>query len=203
MMVPNRWANQTVAIVASGPSLQQAQVAKLKGKVKVIAVNDSWRLCPWADILYAADRAWWLHHEYVTQFTGERWTQQQGHVAWPQEAKDAGLKVVVSAHKPGISFDPALIHTGKNSGFQALNLAVLLGATEILLLGIDCTTLDGKTHWFGDHPGKLMKKSPYGVFKQAFTDSSQALDRAGINVINCSERSALTCFKKGRVEDYI
>lgn len=202
-MITPRWAKQTVAIVASGPSLQQEQVDKLKGKARVIAVNDSWELCPWADILYAADRAWWKHHGYVKHFAGERWTQQQGHIAWPQEAKDAGLEIVVSAHRPGISFDPSIIHTGKNSGYQALNLAVLFGATKILLLGIDCTILDGKTHWFGDHPGRLKRNSPYDVFKQAFTDSSIELERAGINVINCSERSALTCFKRGCVDDYI
>jgi hypothetical protein len=202
-MITPRWVNQTVAIVASGPSLLKSDVDKLKGKVRVIAVNDSWRLCPWADVLYAADRAWWQHHAYVKQFEGERWTQQQGHIAWRQEATDAGLDIVVSAHKPGVSFDPSIIHTGNNSGFQALNLAVLFGATKILLLGIDCAIIDGKTHWFGDHPGKLKKNSPYAVFLRAFKFASTGLASAGINVVNCSQQSALTCFQRGCVDDFV
>lgn len=202
-MIARHWEGQIAAIVASGPSLQQSEVNKLEGKARVIAVNDSWRFCPWADILYAADRAWWQHHDYVKQFTGARWTQQQGHSAWRQEATDAGLTIVDSAHKAGISFDPSIIHTGLNSGYQALNIAVLLGATRILLLGIDCTILDGKTHWFGDHPGRLKRQSPYDRFNKEFVLASADLEHTGIRVINCSERSALTCFKRGRIEEYL
>lgn len=202
-MIARRWANQTAAIVASGPSLNQVEVDKLKGKARVIAVNDSWRLCPWGDILYAADRAWWQHHDYVKQFDGERWTQQQGHRAWRQEATDAGLLVIDSTHSGSFSFDSSIIHTGKNSGYQALNIAVLLGATRILLLGIDCTTFDGKIHWFGDHPPALNKMSPYAIFNQEFKKASVALGQAGIDVINCSERSAVTCFRKAKIEDVL
>jgi len=33
-----------------------------------------------------------------------------------------------------------------------VNLAVQLGAARILLLGYDMRAVDGKTHWFGEHP---------------------------------------------------
>lgn len=198
-MIERRWEGELVAILASGPSLNQSDINLLKGKARVIAVNDSYRLCPWADMLYAADRNWWHYHNYVTEFKGERWTQQQGHQAWKQEAINAGIHVITSKHKSGLSSDPELIHTGMNSAYQALNIAVLMGASRVLLLGLDCSSLDGKTHWFGEHTGKLKRKSPYERFAKEFEKACPDLDRAGVEVINCSERSAVACFRKASV----
>jgi len=186
----------TWAIIACGSSVQASDINQLEGRARVIVVNDSWRLCPWADVLYAADQRWWKHHQYVLTFKGERWTQQQGTVDWPEEAKLAGIQVIHSVNNPGISFDPQQIHTGMNSGFQALNLAVLWGATRILLLGVDMAILDGKRHWFGDHPRGLHRNSPYASFSKAFILAAPQLKRAGIEVINCSLRSTLNCFPK-------
>ena len=168
-MISRRWEGETVAVIASGPSLTQGDCNRLYGNVRTIAVNDSWRLCPWADMLYAADHRWWKRHEYIADFRGERWTQNQGPRGWPADAESHGMTVVTSKHQgQGISLDPLHIHTGWNSGFQALNLAVLFGAAEILLLGVDLAVLDGKRHWFGRHPGPLDRESPYGRFRLAF-----------------------------------
>lgn len=201
MNVPVRWAGEAVAVVASGPSVRQVDVNRLKGHARVIAVNDSWQLCPWADMLYAADRRWWEHHDYTPDFRGEKWTQQQGPKDWPTVAERRGLKVVTSAHKPGLSFDPTLVHTGMNSGFQALNLAVLQGASRILLLGFDLAVLDGNRHWFGNHPGRMNRDSPYSSFRKAFTEAAPQLEDFNIEVINCSMRSTLTCFPKQTVRE--
>lgn len=201
MIIQPRWKGETVAVIASGPSVRQIDVNRLKGHTKTIVVNDSWQLCPWADILYAADRRWWEYHNYVPAFRGERWTQHQGPKDWPAVAKRRGLNVINSTHKPALSFDPSLIHTGMNSGFQALNLAVLQGAAHILLLGFDLAVLDGKRHWFGDHPGCMNKASPYSSFRKAFTEAAPQLGDAGIDVVNCSMRSTLTCFPKQTVRE--
>jgi len=42
----------------------------------VLAINDAYRLAPWADWLYACDDRWWrFHHEAVAAgFQGECWT---------------------------------------------------------------------------------------------------------------------------------
>jgi len=201
-VITKRWdSSDTVAIIGTGASLKQEDIDALFGAGHVIVVNDAHLLCPWADILYAADRAWWQHHSYVQEFAGERWTQNRTHKAWPTEAADAGLNVVVSRGGTHISLDPTYITAGSNSGFQALNLAVLFGAKEILLLGIDCSIVNGKSHWFGDHPGKLNRKSPYNIFRQAFIDSAPLLTACGVKVINCSELSPLPCFEKMSVTE--
>lgn len=199
-----RWAGETVAIVATGPSITSDDIALLYSlNLKIIAVSNSWELCPFADILYAADCAWWRDNNYVSGFKGERWSQQQGPKEWPAEAERNNINIVVSKNLPGISIDPTVIHTGFNSSFQALNIAVLQGAKQILLLGVDCAILNGKRHWFGDHPGKLNRPSPYDLFIKAFNSASPTLKNLGVDVINCSEQSALTCFKKANLVDLL
>lgn len=107
-----------------------------------------------------------------------------------------GIRVIRSAAQPGISTDPERIHTGSNSGFQALNLAILGGASRILLLGYDMQESGGKSHWFGDHPGTLKRTSPYAVFRKAFEDAADQIARLGVEVINCSRETSLTCFPR-------
>ena len=48
-----------------------------------------------------------------------------------------GINQLKSVAQPGLSRTQGVIHQGKNSGYQALNLAYLLGAKRILLLGYD------------------------------------------------------------------
>lgn len=200
-MTAQRWAGETVAVIACGPSVRQVDVDRLKGRARVIAVNDSHTLCPWADMMYAADQRWWRHHEYVVGFRGERWTQHQGTKEWPEEARKAGINVIQSTNKTGISFDSKQIYTGWNSGFQALNLAVIQGASRVLLLGVDLAALGGRRHWFGDHPGRMNRDSPFAEFRRRFTLAAPALEEAGIGVVNCSLRSTLTCFPKMTVAE--
>lgn len=191
-----RWSpSQTVAIVASGPSLRGADLGAL-ANTPTIAINDSWRLVPRAEILYACDPPWWRAHDFVPAFSGERWTQHKGPESWPTEAQLAGLRVIRSAARPGVSTDPALIHTGFNSGFQALNLAILGGARRILLLGYDMQKAPGWSHWFGDHPGALNRHSPYDLFISAFCEAAGQIRDLGVEVLNCNPDSALPCFPR-------
>jgi len=187
-------------VVAGGPSVKQNDVDRLKGRARVIVINDAWKLCPWADMLYAADWNWWTHHEYVPSFAGAKWTQAQGHKDWPRDAKAAGLFVVASAGRPGFSTDPKKIHTGKHSGFQAINISLLKGASRILLLGFDYGLINGERHWFGDHPGRLNKNSPYNLFKKELTFAIRTLV-SDVELINCSTMSTLSCLKKTQLID--
>lgn len=190
-----RWTGKTVAILASGPSLASESLNALRG-LPVIAINDSWRKYPDAEILYACDPPWWKHHGGVPEFMGEKWSQHKGPASWPAEAAAMGISVIRSASQSGVSTDPERIHTGSNSGFQALNLAILGGARRILLLGYDMQETGGKTHWFGDHPSTLKRTSPYAVFRKAFEDAADQIASLGIEVINCSSQTSLMCFPK-------
>lgn len=202
-MLSRLWEGKTVAIIASGPSVRLHDVEMLRGRVPCIVVNDASYLAPWADLLYAADFAWWEYHSFAKHFKGEKWTQHQGWQAYLDVANIHNIKIIKSKNEKSLSLNPELIHTGFNSGFQALNLAVLKGAKSILLLGIDCTNVNNKTHWFGDHPGKLNRRSPYDLFKQAFFEAAQDLKANNIKVYRCSEESTLTCFPTITLSEYL
>src|SRR5690606_12343680 len=72
-----RW--REVVCIASGPSLAADDVEKVKAwrQAKegrgVIVTNTTFMLAPWADVLYAMDRAWWskYHVEARQNFKGE------------------------------------------------------------------------------------------------------------------------------------
>ncbi len=192
------WRGETVAIFGGGPSLTSEDVDYCKGKVRTIAINNAYLLAPWADVLYACDSLWWSHHQpYLAEFTGQKWTCSK-------EASDRyRLNHVAYKFEPSVSFRPGIIHLGSNSGFQALNLAVLFGVRRIILLGYDMSSHNGKTHWHGSHPPGLRKSSDYRDFIAAFDEAFWDLTRAGVDVINCSRFSKLMCFRRGVITDVI
>lgn len=101
------------------------------------------------------------------------------------------------------SFDPGLIRFGGNSGFQAVNIAALMGAKRIVLLGFDMQATGGKRHWFGDHPGVLNKASKYWEWAKAMDAAAPHYAKAGIEIVNCSRQTALTAYPRARIEDVL
>lgn len=193
-------------MVASGPSLHPQDMALVAqaaaaGKIEAVAVNDVWTLLPAAAVLYAADHEWWDAHKGAAGFAGERWTQDKPKGQGAACAARWGLACIRSEDRAGMSFDPAIVHQGYNSGYQAVNLAVLFGATRVLLLGFDCQPTGGRRHWFGDHPGKLNRASPYPEWVRAFTGAAPQLAAAGVEVVNCSRATALECFPRMPIGD--
>lgn len=92
------------------------------------------------------------------------------------------------------------VHFGGNSGFQAINLAFLWGATRIILLGFDCKAVAGKDHWFGQHPQGLKQVQPYNLWLEHYPQLAYDLKREGVTVINCSRDTAINCFERATIE---
>lgn len=122
----------------------------------------------------------------------EKWTQDA------QAAKQYGLNIIASENGDGFS-RKNYIHQGGNSGFQAVNLAILFGAKEIALLGYDMQITDNKRHFFGDHEGKMNKPSPYEKWVVAFENAAKYLH--DVHIVNCTRKTALTCFEMKNIED--
>lgn len=203
------WQGQTAVLIASGPSLTKGQVASAKaawweGRVRVLGVNDSYKLAPWMEGLYAADPPWWQMHiravrdTYIPMLMSqdesacERWGLR--HVPGPPQAR-------LEQSDNGLSLDPSYINFGQNSGFQALNIAYHLGATRILLLGYDMKLgPGGKAHWFGSHPAGLCQNDNYERWIPPFKKAAKQLEKAGVEVINCTPGSAIKCFPASTIE---
>lgn len=191
--VPRLAQDGVVVCFASGPSLTQADVDACRGRVDAaIAVNTAYTLAPWATALYAADLEWWKWHKGAVAFPGLRYSVSAGAAGW-------GVKILRNGGTDGLALDPSTLRTGRNSGYQALNLAVHFGAKRILLLGYDMQTgPKGEAHFHGKHPRHRI--SPFGIFLRKFETIARPLKDQGIEVINCSQRTALKCFPRLTLE---
>jgi len=199
-------AGRTFVCIASGPSLTAADCKATEGAAEVIAVNDSWRLAPHADHLYACDARWWQTHgeQVVREFRGKRWTHQNLDCADKEQTDAAakfGIELVVG--KAGNGLGDPVMHFGDNSGYQAINLAYLWGANRIILLGYDMQRTGGKSHFFGDHPPGLNVGSDYSDWCRKFDKLADDLKAKGVEVINCSRDTALQCFPRMPLADVL
>lgn len=190
--VPRLWPGETVVILAGGASLTRDDVEFCRAKARVVAINDAYRLAPWADLFYACDARWWdVHFPRLADLPGFKVTHSG------DAAARYGLSRVMGSAAPGLSADPALIHLGNNGGYQALNIATLMGATRILGLGYD---MKGR-HWFGDHPKQCSGPANFARWIENFATVPPDLARLGATFINCSRDTALTCFPRATIEE--
>lgn len=158
-------------------------------------MNDAHRLLPGADALYACDARWWIAHDGVRDFAGDRWTQSENRGL--ECGARFGLRVVESFKGAVPSDDPARIAQGYNSGFQAVNLAALAGARRIVLVGFDMNSPGGRKHFFGDHASPTLNvASAFHLFIQAFNTAAPIYAARGIEIVNASRSTALSCFPR-------
>lgn len=199
-----RWLGAQFVSIASGPSLTEDDVKLVRvwrdadpDMRKVIVVNTTFRLAPWADVLYSADNDWWgnYYQEAASTFKGELWSVES-------EKNDTRLNV--KRFKPafgnGLCQLPNTINSGGNSGYQALGAAHIWGASRIVLLGYDMQLTAGKTHWHGDHPKPLRQPRQFGRWVAAFNHIAHDFRVIGVEVVNCSRDTALTCFPREELD---
>lgn len=189
------WRGEIVVVVASGPSAKEAPLDLAREKAKVIVVNESWRLAPWADMLFAADFSWWRHREGVPEFCGIKVTSDE------RSSLDFGVVRVPHMKRDSLVITDGFIG-GNNSGFQAFNLAVQLAPRRIALVGFDMTREHG-AHWHEDHPVMLGNPTDAKVKRWRQLMDSAAETIKGIEVVNCSEISALTAYPKVPLEQVL
>lgn len=116
------WDRQTVAVLATGPSMSQALADTFK-ECRTIAVNYAIRVAPWADMLLALDGNW---PQEFREFAGLRVTGTD----------DAELDALYIGHRSEtVTLRPGHLVTIRNSGLMALRIAAEMGAARILLAG--------------------------------------------------------------------
>lgn len=190
--ISQRWS-ELVVVAATGPSLTLEVAEACRGR-RVVAVNDAYTLLPQADVLYACDGPWWRHHKGCPDFRGEKWSSHQ-----PRQndkrafAEKWGLNLVNGKDGDGFSLDDSVIHYGRNSGFQAANLALLFGGNPVVLVGFDMRVANGMRHFFGSHPKELRNTSNYANWIKEFEKAAKRLP-PHIKVINATPGSAIKCF---------
>lgn len=145
---PKLWPGETVVCIGGGPSLTHRQVSNvLMADSNVIAINDAYRVAPWAAVLYASDKNWWDWHKGASEFEGIKvglrgskdgagYQGEWNGDDWPD------VKAMAHNGVDGLELlDARFLRTGANSGYQAINLAVHFGAKRIILLGYDMQSI--------------------------------------------------------------
>lgn len=194
------WPGETFVCIGSGPSLTAADVDFCRGKARVIAINDAYKLAPWADVLYACDNKWWAWADKNYKGNHPTFRDCSAHQTGHKYTLKPYPKVrLLRGNEPGLdyglSLDPRILRTGFNSGYQAINLAVHLGAARIVLLGYDMRVNEKKRshdHFFGQHPDHTVP--PMAACLTAFKTLVKPLSEAGIEIVNCTPGSALQSF---------
>lgn len=190
------WRGEIAVLVGAGPSAKDAPIDLARGRARVIAINNSWQLAPWADALYACDWNWWNHANGCPEFRGLKMTIDRRTC---QDRPDWGVHKV-ECNKGDDRLELRTwnrIGWGGNSGFGALNIAVQAGATRIILVGYDMTTRFGR-HWHQDHPNGMHNPTEGNVdrWRRAIDNAAAQLRPLGIEVFNASPISALRNYPK-------
>jgi hypothetical protein len=214
MPLEAKFRGRTIACLATGPSFspQQADIARAKGFV-LFGCNNIWQDVPDLAVMWATNAAWWDHYwsPHLAQYPAEKWT-----VSRPAADK-YGLSWVEERNAPGLSTDPNVIHHGHGGGFSMLNLAFLMGAARIVLLGYDlkyAPDYDGRLrqtgseprHYFGEYPEALLHWPSVavknGVHVELLRLYEQVAKQNAVEIINCTgPNSALTCFPRCEIAD--
>src|SRR5471032_37654 len=108
--VAPEWSGGIAVLIGGGPSLTREQVAAVRTareaeRVNVIAVNDAYRIAPFADVCYFADSEWWTWHKDrpgFRDFAGQKCSISDSGA----NITDADVHVLRNAGTRGISTDP-------------------------------------------------------------------------------------------------
>lgn len=188
------WRGETVLVLGAGMSAKHVADTIKPGAVRVIAINRSYELVPWAEVLYAADSGFWSHYRAARAFKGWRFCADE-HIRYI----DSGIHpvTILRDRRTGTRLTQMVrepigtVGDGGNSGFQAVNLAVQFGASRILL----CLDYCG-AHWHPDHP-RVLRNPEAKQFAQWVKDldkQAETLASWGIEVLNVAPHSILKAY---------
>ncbi len=200
--------NKSIYIIGGGSSLKGFDFSKLKDKTTV-AVNKSYSYVPDLDYFITIDFTALKKISdinninptkiFVANFTKPYLQEKEGRIVdtrFNLVYKLEDFDMIVKSKKTeglGLSFND--FRNGDNSGYCALQLAVVLGYTEIYLLGIDLTATGcEETHFhggYGENKESFQKKldSYYQHFVQGLKELKEK--SPNVKVYSCSKISRL------------
>lgn len=216
------WLDQKVLILGGGPSMMGIKPDELPPSLK-IGINKAFTEYQ-TNVNYAMDIQ--LHdalsypqkHDPGNPALRQKWASFSGIKLFLRLESSTKFSpdvyVVDNLHKT-ISYDlSAGIYGGKNSGFGAMMLAIALGCNRIGLLGYDMK-VDGsrkRTHWHNGYWHQTVRsideelksmQDKLNKFREEFEEFADAIKQGGISVFNLNKDSALQCFPKITMNDFV
>lgn len=190
---PSRiWDGQDVYIIGGGPSLQKFNWDILKDKRSVgcnQAFLHGYRIC---EICIFGDLTWWENFkDSLGFFKGLVVTNAP-------KLKESDCEWLLWMRRVSRGLDTEALAWNGNTGASAINLALILGAKRVFLLGFDMKKgNDGENNWHPYH-----KDDPgidiYDGFLKGFEDVARDLPLkfSGCEIINVTNDSDLNLFPK-------
>lgn len=200
-----RFTGTNVFIVGGGFSLKNFDFEQLTGK-NVIALNSAYKYVDESAVLYWADVSWGEKED----------TQLLNHPSKYKFSSRLNADSLINSNKTGVGgchwlkktgdygYDPNVNHVrGNNSGANAINFAVNLGAYRIILLGFDMGYIGSKSH-FHEHYQISPASNVYTeLFIPSIESMAREINHLPVKIINCSANSQLKCFEFGNYKDYL
>lgn len=196
-----RWTGRDVFIIGGGPSLRGFDFERLRGQA-TIGCNSAFRLGQaLCNVCFFSDLAWFeKNYADLERFRGDVVT----HCEELTSAEESWLKRMRREHY-GLHHDA--LGYGGNSGCSAINLALIMGAKRVFLLGMDCKP--GPNHrsqpnWHNHHI-EIVHPEVFLKFDEGFRAVARDLPRKFPNaeIINLGPDSALDCFKRRSADLYL
>lgn len=175
-------------------------------------MNRVWEIVPDLALLWGTNLGFWSHYwcPALAAYPAQKWTVSR-------EAADRyGLKWTAERYAEGLSTDPGVIHHGHGGGYSMVNLAYLMGASRIVLLGYDlryASDYDGRNrqpgsvprHYFGEYPEALRHwpsaRVHNGVHVELVSLYESVARQNLVEIVNCTgPNSALECFPRADIE---
>jgi hypothetical protein len=208
LWIPNReWAGSDAYIIGGGPSLAGFNFRVLTG-LNTIGCNHAFQLGPdIVKVVLFSDKGFFNQivkggqvKDLLSKFPGYVVTSllsmTRENAPW--------LKVMLRERDELVKSPVRGLTMLGGSGGSAINLALLMGAKRVFLLGYDCKSTKAKPNWHEDH-----RFPPADELYQKFIKGFETIARElpvkfpGCEVINLGPDSELTCFPKADIADYL
>lgn len=217
----NLWTGRRCFIIGGGPSLKEFDFSRIKGEL-IIGINCAFEFCD-PTIIFSIDQRFYedlaVHRAYRTKKNGkprlcydkqpltERFINyMHGLKLWlDKNPSRFGHDVYVLQSLIGSQWSAMLkdgIGAGTNSGYAAINLATILNAATIYLVGFDMHGANGKQTWGHDGHPNVQGEHVYDMFRDSITYAAERyIDPSRNQIVNLCETSALKCFEFGAQKD--
>ncbi len=202
------WAGLTAVVIGNGNSILSTDFAPVLARrdFRTLVANGGYHTVPEADVLMCSDRHWLKDNPNLRGFKGSMIVVTRPEAVMREDSRMVHVRrEFIEKVRGDIFADAGRLVEGHNSTSTNISQAVLRGARRIILMGIDLK------------PGALGRRSAYNALPddparavtryerqvQHLTMQAAHVARRGVEVVNCSPRSGLTCYPYATIEEVL